>query len=431
MAHIPKGRQMENSLFTCRQIEDGALWLIDFGERSSANQVEFEDYDNIFVLKSIAKGNRFCITGRNSVVAYFAVAYYLARWGADEVHIEMLNQQRYTLLDQTHNTPETKPWLTAKASLFSIVSNQEAFDGKWGEDILQHLKVPVLLPAIDESVNEVTITGKGSILMYAALGIAFGKYKQNITKKVQCPHQPYETCFYEDKMEIKPLHGNKNGIIIGILGDPNSGKSVFSHSFFYALKNSRKTDDDGIWIYDCDMAAPTPEWYLNRAEENSPESRARKKIKTGWSEELEQKVIKDLAVMRTRLDILIADMPGGLHPKEEDKSFLPQRIPGHSRGMMMSACDAYIVLCKGGDDRIFNAWKAALKEYELDGRILARFNTFLAKERPMQFSMTDVYFADSLYHAEIYNLERKINKQEIIQCMMKASKQLINHILNF
>ena len=47
--------------------------------------------------------------------------------------------------------------------------------------------------------------------------------------------------------------------MIGVLGDPNSGKSVFSKVFGCILQ---KYSDKSVWVYDCDAVAPTADWYI-------------------------------------------------------------------------------------------------------------------------------------------------------------------------
>ena len=81
---------IENKLFTCRQ-KDASLWEINFRERSSEEQVEVCDYYFLHKLKECAKGRSFCLTGRNTVVAYFAAGYYLTSWGAKEISVVMKN----------------------------------------------------------------------------------------------------------------------------------------------------------------------------------------------------------------------------------------------------------------------------------------------------------------------------------------------------
>ena len=418
---------ISNKLFTCNKLNENS-WTVDFGHRSSNDQVEVCDYYLFWELKDIASGNNFCITGRNTVTAYFAAGYYLALWGAGEISVEMPDSQRYLLLDRTVQYAESKPWLMVSGvSQLSIIQNLSTFDGKWGQDVLQALNIPVRFPVVFKDNQPVTISGKGSVLMYAALGVAFGKSHPEVSVKIQIPLLPHEVHLQKDRIQKEPVQGKKNGAVIGILGDPNSGKSVFSHSFYHSLKACLR-QWESIWLYDCDMASPTPDWYLKNAKKNSQESKIRQEIKTKWSSDLENKVATDLHTMRTRLDILIADMPGGRHPKGGE-TWEAQRIPEANRAAMMGECDAYIVLCRGGEDRIFQEWKNALQKYGLEDRIIARFNTYLTPQEAKNFTMSEVsHNAEGVYCADIYNLDRTVSQEMIIKSMTESCRVLMEYI---
>ncbi len=430
-----------NKLFKIKQ-DENSVWTIDFGERKNDEQIEIFDLYNLFKLKDDAAGKKFCITGRNTVLAYFAAAYWLSLWGAKEIYGSIppgpnappgTRKKCYNLFNEKDLPKETKKWLEMTGSSdFRIISNPDTPNGHWGDDVLEQLNIPIKFPEILS--ENVTITGASTVLMYAALGIAFGKYYPEKTVKLRCPNFPHDSVFKKESLEKIPYIGDKNGVIIGILGDPNSGKSIFSHSLSNVLNTCQKKWSS-TWLYDCDMAAPTPNWYLKNAEKNSIESEYRNKIKTKWTTELEEKVAADLNIMRTKLDILIADMPGGKHKDEygndlqEDQK---ERIPaeGERAGMMME-CDAFIVLCRGGEDKIFNAWKEALQQHGLEDRIIARINSYHNDEEVEKhdFRMDKVMRNESgLFCSDIYNLDRKIPAEKCIPVMKEAVQELIAYL---
>lgn len=414
-------------LFTCKQNKD-SVWEIDFGERKSDEQTEVFDYYQLFERKDSAEGERFLITGRNSVAAYFAAAYYLSLWGAKEISAKQATTSSYIVQDEIEHTPEHKPWLEMiGSSQLNIIGNAAEANGYWGQDVLEQLKVPIDISELGNDNTPITITGATSVLMYAALGVAFAKAKK--IARLRIPHLPYDVCFYEDKIEKIPVQGNKNGVIIGILGDPNSGKSVFSRSFYNAFKKNLRNWEK-IWLYDCDMASPTPPWYQENVNKGSEAAQLREESKTKWKTELEQKVTDNLNIMRTTLDVIIADMPGGKHPKKNE-DFIPERITGASRAKMIAACDAYIILCRGGSDQIFEAWKNELQQYNLDDRILARFNTYLSEsEEERIFSISDFTRQDEngLFHTEINNLQRGIAEEQTVHYIAKSCHDMMDYI---
>ena len=136
-------------------------------------------------------------------------------------------------------------------------------------------------------------------------------------------------------------------------------------------------------------------------------------------------VREELLHLRFRMDLLIADMPGGKHPK--DLAQKAERIPDKERGGMFAECDGFIILCRNGEDYIFSAWENALKEHGLERKIIARFNTFLKKGEG--FSMTEVTCRSGIFTADLYNLERKILFSEIISAMPEKSLPLIDFLL--
>ncbi|GIW83344.1 MAG: hypothetical protein KatS3mg105_5151 [Gemmatales bacterium] len=58
---------------------------------------------------------------------------------------------------------------------------------------------------------------------------------------------------------IGSLRLGKPGILLGIVGDPNCGKSVLSR----LLDTYRAIRRERGWLLDCDAAAPTPRWYFD------------------------------------------------------------------------------------------------------------------------------------------------------------------------
>lgn len=154
---------------------------------------------------------------------------------------------------------------------------------------------------------------------------------------------------------------SRRGKVIGVVGDPNSGKSVFSN----ALYQSGLFAGEKIWFYDCDYSAPTPPWYLATLKSKSREfaDRLRRAIKKSWEPGAESQVALNVKKVQRHLDWLIADLPGGnfaLMP--------PQRIP-QGREILMNAIDYFVVLARK-DLESDKYWQEALSSHGLDKRII-------------------------------------------------------------
>ncbi len=162
---------------------------------------------------------------------------------------------------------------------------------------------------------------------------------------------------------IKPhlLRKSAHPKIIGIIGDPNSGKSVFS----LALNHDRGQRGYLGWRLDCDGASPTPDWYL-ALNKNDPEyaQRIRRENKVEWSPELEDRIAAKMRRLREFFDVAIADLPGGKHTSDAT-----ERIPPH-REVIMKEVDAFILIERSDrPSEIF--WREALAAHQLEHRLVA------------------------------------------------------------
>lgn len=151
----------------------------------------------------------------------------------------------------------------------------------------------------------------------------------------------------------------KYPIIIGVTGDPNLGKSVFSS----ALDRYRETVGVDGWRLDCDGQSPTPPWFLSLIGEERAQH-LRNRVKRSWTPEMEESIAEQLRIGRELFSVLIADLPGGNH-----KITPPQRIP-NGRERLFAEVDALILLDR---DNIPSepAWRDALRSHSLDDRIAA------------------------------------------------------------
>lgn len=424
--------RFENELLECYELDSNSF-LINFGERTSNQDINIEEiYSYLLKFKSNVspQGAYFTITGKMAVAVYFIVGFYLTLWGAQMIKVQLPDQKEYILYHPNLPPAEKKLWLLRQDNVWSCVKNSspEAVDGKWGEDVLKSLNIPIDFGEKFLNYKRVIFTGSGRVLMYTALGISAALNHQGHEFELRTPVIPFALIIKKDGVITEYRSGTRRGLVLGILGDPNSGKSVFSR-YFSAMLEKNSPNGFQTWLKDCDKSAPTPDWYFNNSLPESNESQIRMRIKTPWTPELEQKVAQELDCIRTNINLLIADMPGGKHPKDPAERDKAERIPCSTRATMFEKCDYFIILCKNKDDYIYNAWRHALAQYGLANRIIARFNTFLSSESIDHFSMTEVCRnKEGIFESDLCNLDRKIPPQIIIPQMAKASESFRNFL---
>lgn len=171
------------------------------------------------------------------------------------------------------------------------------------------------------------------------------------------------------KVELPPspslLAGaGKSGRVIGVLGDPNSGKSVFS---ILLEKGFQAAGIDSFWRHDCDHAAPTPHWYLQMMGQNRVDQARdlREGQKREWTSEAEASLATQLRHCAASLRWVIADFPGGIHKRQP-----VERIPP-GRDRLIAAADHYIILARRDKPESVTGWREALSRHDLDSRIIA------------------------------------------------------------
>ena len=200
--------------------------------------------------------------------------------------------------------------------------------------------------------------------------------------------------------------------MIGILGDPNSGKSVFSRVLGCLLElHSTKS----VWVYDCDAAALTSDWYvygLQRARSQKEASRlkqARESIKQKWTEYLESKVLERMQNVKKNLEYIVADFPGGYH--DEGKG-IHKRIPDAGRADMLRCCDYFVIISRSDNAGAIGEWKSALDEYGLQGRVIAE----LLSQDPDRDPAAESCCFDGLhvFHAAVCGLNRNKAREDIV-----------------
>ena len=241
-------------------------------------------------------------------------------------------------------------------------------DGKWTMDDLK--KTPLCFP---DKTEALIIGGHTAIWMCAAVAVA--AHSTGI-RNIHCDSPLEKPCISVGMAEPgKLVHYEKrvkNGLVIGIVGDPNSGKSVFKGW----LEKIIKDEWPNSWWIEADPASPTPNWYLDGLKSPQMEkvTRIRDETKKDWSQELELMVAGNLRNAREKLDITLVDFPGGYH-----KVSPPQRIPP-GREVIFNEVDLFIILYR--DEAIREGWLSALREHNLENRVFAEIESQLPDNPP-------------------------------------------------
>lgn len=204
-------------------------------------------------------------------------------------------------------------------------------------------------------------------------------------------------------------------VVIGVTGDPNLGKSVFSG----ALDWYREYVGCDGWKLDCDGQSPTPPWYLSLVGEEKAR-KMRDEQKRNWTPEMEACIAKQLRLSRELFSVLIADLPGGNH-----KAVPPQRIPD-GRERIFAEVDALIVLDRD-DAPSDTAWRDALRPHDLEGRIIA----VLTSRDPQGQPSLCVHEKNGLWRGVVTGLDRSRSAKELGEAYREGLDRLWPATLDF
>ena len=154
---------------------------------------------------------------------------------------------------------------------------------------------------------------------------------------------------------------------MAVVGDPNSGKSVFSRYLHTILKKAIPES----WLLDCDIASPTPDWFISLclADRNNEAVLLRKKTKVSWTHDYEELCAQRIRNTKRKLRLVIADFPGG------DFRCSPPTLIPLGREVMFNEADYFIILGKKGYPQIMNAWHQELAALGRKEQIIAELES--------------------------------------------------------
>ena len=271
------------------------------------------------------------------------------------------------------------------------------------------------------------LTGQGANWMYASFAVQAYKAgadtiscyipRESSNKIIILKNESHNNNFIEYPDIVNYLKV-ENGLVIGIVGDPNSGKSVFS-AVLAAVAYDMSINS---WILDCDGASPTPKWFTSmlRDEEVEEAVEIRKKQKIEWTHELEKNIAKQIQNLKETTKLTIADLPGGDHRNKNNIMRIP---PG--REVMMKEIDKFIILGRRNED-IADKWVKELKKHNLRDRIIA----ILDSDAPFSTPACELKKENNIWIGKITGLDRKQRLNNFIKHLKNPLSKLIKAILS-
>lgn len=143
---------------------------------------------------------------------------------------------------------------------------------------------------------------------------------------------------------------------IAVLGDPNTGKSVFTYLLFKELV---KRGNLKVFRQEGDPSAPTSPWYLESGQEE-----LRKKVKSPWDWKKVEWVRDSIYNLKKIFDVVLVDAGGGKPPAE--------RVTKENTEIL-KAVDGVILLCRSDNyEECFSGWERELKEKVPNAKILLK-----------------------------------------------------------
>ena len=360
------------------------------------------------------EGKTVVLSGKAPLWFYAHWAYRLVNAGAKEVRALQAPDREFLVYrkgpsDQVAPKPRWVNELTENGHcrLFLAPDKEE-----------EHSVLEKGLFLLPRGVEVLTLTGRGANWMYAYLGALAAN---SGVKKVfyDAPKESGLISIGADEtgwIMPRPRQQAEPGFVVGILGDPNSGKSMFANF----LSGLVAREIPLSWKYDGDAASPTSNWFVEalRQGHESAAKAIREKQKREWSPALEERVASELRNLKQNIDLVLADLPGGNH-----KADPPKRVP-EGREVILREVDAFIILGREGKPNIIPEWRKELKKHGLEGRIIAEIQS-AKPDLPLTLSLEQ---RDGLLVGTATGLDRS---QDLFKCVREINageNLLVRHL---
>ncbi len=224
--------------------------------------------------------------------------------------------------------------------------------------------LPEDLAAVPQGADLVRLDGPFPAWLAASCTLWLAMQRPGVTVTVRALQEGGDVVVYTDHSSGHPLGSvlrlGLSGLarVVGLIGDPNSGKSVLSWKLYRCLRSRLQ---GRCYRLDCDAYAPTPEWSLlgglGPIIRNDIKKRARERAR-----EDERRLVRVLDRLRhSGLELVLADLPGGIW-----RGNRVERIPQDSVPLFRCV-DAFVLLARS--PATVEGWKRALEPHGLLERL--------------------------------------------------------------
>ncbi|MCS7270481.1 MAG: hypothetical protein NZ703_05295 [Gemmataceae bacterium] len=355
---------------------------------------------------------RWIITGPGAMWMYAHVAAILTKEGYDWTTQLAGAPGTSNNLDGCKGILKPVPEKGSAVLEMHLTTNERLTDNAIAELLTPTLEQ--LRHSASGGICELCLTGQANGYAYA---LAASAAVQGRVKKISCwtPADGLVVVYDEsgqqtgERLEppdwlFKLVSRPRTPVVVGVLGDPNCGKSVFSLALNHFRSRFKGRECIG-WRLDCDGAAPTTDWYLSLLSEDQGQAkRKREAIKLSWTEEMENQIAARVRRLRDFFDVGIADLPGGNHRVRP-----PQRVPPH-REVILREVDTFILI-ERIDCPSEQAWRAALEPHQLADRIKVVLTSTDPDGPPCLHVWRD---GEGIWRGEITGLDRNKRPDELV-----------------
>ena len=370
-------------------------------------------------------GKEIVLTGKAPNWLYLHAAYFAHKNGAKEIVIQKVDEKFVKIFPVNSTIDDAaKEWYNFEKNdnelTITFLKNKQSAEGFWGEEVLG--KFPLDLKTDDSKSKQLVVTGSGSVWMYAASGVAASIFGYELVV-YDSPREEFLILVGNVDpgfLKVRKIRRDYPGLVIGVVGDPNSGKSVFSKVLYQVLEKYYSS----IWLFDCDAASPTANWYLhmlNSGKKNEG-NLLREKTKVKWTPTLEAHVADCLKSLKDNLEIVIADLPGGIHSEGKPIARIPK-----GREVVMKRIDLFIILGKSGKYDIVSGWRKELEVHGLENCVIAEIESACPKSEPD----LKLVRKGCLITGNIEGLDRENGVENITSSVQNSFNELIRHIKNW
>ena len=206
-------------------------------------------------------------------------------------------------------------------------------------------------------------------------------------------------------------------VVLGVAGDPNLGKSLFSSVLdWYGQQLGVE-----CWRLDADGQSPTPPWYLWQTQAAPNMARGlRNQHKRPWTPQMEASIADQIHRGRELFDVLIVDLPGGDHRTEP-----PLRIPP-GRERLFLPLDVIVLLSRESDP-LGDAWRDALRAHDCERKVAA----MLVSREPHGAPSLTVSYETSPWGGVVTGLDRSRSTADLGRAYREALEQLWKELLQW